>query len=420
MSFLPVITRGEKLSLSATRRRKTALVCAGGGLTGAMYEIGVLRALSACLPQRSVNGFDIYVGVSAGAFVAALLANDVPSEELFRSIAGCAKDVDNIKRGDIFKLNWGEFLVRGAILPVIAARAALTYARTGEDMSFTDAVLMLGEAIPTSLLTNEKVEAYLRRNLRRRGRTDDFRELRHELYVPAVNLDSGARVVFGESPRRHVPISRAVRASSSLPIAFRPTRVEGADYIDGATEKNFHLDVAINHGAELIVCINPLVPLMHDPAQVAAPLFSSGRYLAHRGLPTLINQAFRLILHSRMKVGFERAVESAPHVDIIMFEPHPQDYKMFFYNILRYSVRIIIAKHGFVAARELIERHFSELEEIFAEYELPLSRDLLDDAYGELQAGGGSLIAAVQALSGRIRGRIRKRESGRVSVAEVA
>jgi NTE family protein len=52
-------------------RSKTALVLGGGGFTGGVYEIGALRALDLLSVNRTVNQFDVYVGTSAGAFVAA-------------------------------------------------------------------------------------------------------------------------------------------------------------------------------------------------------------------------------------------------------------------------------------------------------------------------------------------------------------
>ncbi|MGQ9490058.1 MAG: patatin-like phospholipase family protein [Anaerolineae bacterium] len=52
------------------RGGKIALVLAGGGMTGAVYEIGALRAIDDLLVDRTVNDFDIYVGTSAGAIVA--------------------------------------------------------------------------------------------------------------------------------------------------------------------------------------------------------------------------------------------------------------------------------------------------------------------------------------------------------------
>jgi NTE family protein len=55
-----------------------ALVIGGGGLTGGVYEIGPLRALNLLSVNRTVNEFDVYVGPTAGAFVAAAVANESP------------------------------------------------------------------------------------------------------------------------------------------------------------------------------------------------------------------------------------------------------------------------------------------------------------------------------------------------------
>ena len=75
----------------ATRRRrrrrdKTALVLGGGGFTGGVYEIGALRALDLLAMNSTVNQFDIYVGTSAGSFIAALCANGVTPEEMMRVV----------------------------------------------------------------------------------------------------------------------------------------------------------------------------------------------------------------------------------------------------------------------------------------------------------------------------------------------
>src|SRR3954462_8184841 len=71
-----------------TRRRKrsdkTALVLGGGGFTGGVYEIGALRALDLLTVNRTINEFDVYVGTSAGSFVASLVANGVTPEEMMR------------------------------------------------------------------------------------------------------------------------------------------------------------------------------------------------------------------------------------------------------------------------------------------------------------------------------------------------
>src|SRR5436190_9791127 len=66
------------------RRSRTALVLGGGGFTGGVYEIGALRALDLLAVNRTVNQFDVYVGTSAGSFVAGLVANGVTPEEMMR------------------------------------------------------------------------------------------------------------------------------------------------------------------------------------------------------------------------------------------------------------------------------------------------------------------------------------------------
>src|SRR5215469_9313203 len=69
-------------SRSKRGRDRTALVLGGGGFTGGVYEIGALRALDLLAANRTINQFDVYVGTSAGAFVAALCANGVSPEQM--------------------------------------------------------------------------------------------------------------------------------------------------------------------------------------------------------------------------------------------------------------------------------------------------------------------------------------------------
>src|SRR5947209_1056102 len=76
----------EVTSRRRRQRSKTALVLGGGGFTGGVYEMGALRALDLLSVNRTVNEFDVYVGTSAGSFVAAAVANGVTPEEMMRVI----------------------------------------------------------------------------------------------------------------------------------------------------------------------------------------------------------------------------------------------------------------------------------------------------------------------------------------------
>src|SRR3954471_422667 len=77
---------GSKPTRRRPRRSRTALVLGGGGVTGGVYEIGALRALDLLAVNRTVNQFDVYIGTSAGAFVAAMTANGVTPEEMMRVV----------------------------------------------------------------------------------------------------------------------------------------------------------------------------------------------------------------------------------------------------------------------------------------------------------------------------------------------
>src|ERR687889_271301 len=123
-----VVSLEPKGKTKRPRRRrssKTALVLGGGGFTGGVYEIGALRALDLLSVNKSVNDFDIYVGTSAGSFVAALTANGITPEEMMRVVSGQVptpfKDVDV---GTLLRPNIGEALAKTASLPFRMVRLA--------------------------------------------------------------------------------------------------------------------------------------------------------------------------------------------------------------------------------------------------------------------------------------------------------
>ena len=71
---------------SHTSTAKIGLALAGGGPEGAIYEIGAIRALDESIEGLDLNDLHIYVGVSAGAFVASCLANGLTTAQMCRAI----------------------------------------------------------------------------------------------------------------------------------------------------------------------------------------------------------------------------------------------------------------------------------------------------------------------------------------------
>ena len=106
----------------ARRRDKTALVLGGGGFTGGVYEIGALRALDLLAVNSTVNDFDVYVGTSAGAFIAALCANGVTPEEMMRVVTAPGQGAvqrHRYRRPAAARTSL-EFARKGALMPLRA------------------------------------------------------------------------------------------------------------------------------------------------------------------------------------------------------------------------------------------------------------------------------------------------------------
>ena len=337
----------------ARRKARVALVCAGGGVTGTLYALGCLRALDDLL-EPGVLDCDIYVGVSGGAFVASLLASGVAPRDLYEAATAPGR----LGAPPLFRVRPMDFLRRSARAPRVLLDAVVT-AVTGEGRSSADLVLPLLELLPAGLLDNSGLQQLLAQALRSRGRGDRFDGLARELYIVAVDLDSGEAVAFGEPGRRRVPISRAVQASAALPGLYRPVRIGGRDYVDGGVKKTAHINLAIQRGADLVICINPIVPILNRGTR--GPLRG---HLSDKGLPYVLDQVLRIALHGRMEYGLERYRAEHPEVDILLVEPTRRDLRMFSYNIMRLSARSVVAEHGYrslVATFKREHRRFARL-----------------------------------------------------------
>src|SRR3954452_5550267 len=263
-------SRTKAASTQAKRRRrrprsKAALVLGGGGFTAGVYEIGALRAIDLLSVNKTVNEFDVYVGTSAGSFVAALTANGVTPEEMMRVVNRHVptpfRDVDlNV----LLRPNVLDFAKSAALMPLRTARLARELLGQVGQVSAMDLVLGLAEGLPAGVYASAGIERYLRTVLGEPGRTDDFRALANQLYIAATDLDTCERIVFGAEAWDDVPISTAVRASTALPMVYAPVKVRERELVDGGIVSTTNLDIAVEAGAKFVVVVNPLVPYVND------------------------------------------------------------------------------------------------------------------------------------------------------------
>jgi NTE family protein len=356
------------------RRSKTALVLGGGGFTGGVYEIGALRALDLLSVNRTVNQFDVYVGTSAGSFVAAMTANGITPEEMMRvvnrQVPTPFRDVDV---GTLLRPNLLEFAWKAVRLPLHSAGLIRSFASQIGQISAMDVVLGLAEALPSGIYSGSGIERYVRQVLSDPDRADDFRLIESELYLVATDLDTCERIVFGAEDWDDIPISSAVAASTALPMVYKPVEINGRELIDGGIISTTNIDIAVEAGAKFVVVVNPLVPFVNEFDKRIPTLFGSKvRRVSDMGFPQIGYQTFKLLAYQRLHEVARQWEQKYPGVDIVLIEPEPNDELMFQTSIMNFSSRVDIARHGFQSVtlklaedyehfREVCERHGIEI-----------------------------------------------------------
>jgi NTE family protein len=370
--------RPEGGSRDASRRRgrsKSALVLGGGGFTGGVYEIGALRALDLLSVNRTVNQFDVYVGTSAGAFVAAAVSNGVTPEEMMRVIVQqVPSPYPDTRASSLLKPNYGEFVTKGVMLPLRLASVLRALVRDLGQITAVDIVLGLAQALPSGLYSGEGIERYVRTILSDPDRTDDFRLLAPELYLAATDLDTCERIVFGAEDWDDVAISTAVRASSALPMIYKPVKVKDRELVDGGILSTTNLDIAVEAGAKFIVVVNPLVPYVND-FENRIPTMSGprARRVSEMGFAQIGYQSFKLFAYQRLHELARRWEERYPGVDIILIEPEPNDELMFQTSVMNYASRVDIARHGFQSVTLKLAHDYSHFKQICARHGIEIS-----------------------------------------------
>ncbi len=380
----------EVLHPRPDKRRNNArlgLALAGGGPLGGVYEIGALIALNEALEGADFHDLDVYVGVSAGSVVAANLANGISSAQLARMFIRNAPGQYHIPASVFLQPAFREFFRRGLMVPGLLAQGAMRYLRDPLNTGLLEAFDRLTKAIPTGVFDNEPMERYLQDLFSNRGHTNDFRRLTRELYLIAVDLDTGRPVRFGSRGYDHVAISKAVQASAALPGLYPPVKIDGRYYVDGALKRTLHASVALEAGADLIFCVNPIVPFDAE----LAPESEDKRHstLIDGGLSAVLSQTFRSIIHSRMQVGMAKYESQYEGKDVVLFEPDRHDSKMFFTNVFSYSNREHVCQHAYMATRRDLKARRQQLEPVFARHGVTIREGVLDDMDRHFSEGLG-------------------------------
>lgn len=212
---------------------RVGLVLGGGGARGAAH-IGVLQEL-----ERLRIPIDAIAGTSMGAIIGGVYATGVNADELERLVAS---------------LDWS------AALTDTPEREDLSFRRKQDDREFpVDFELGIRGSqllLPKGVIQGQKLDLLLRELTLRASHISNFDDLPIPFRAIASDIVAGEAVVLDSGD-----LTRAIRASMSVPGVFAPARVDGRLLVDGGLIGNLPIDVMQEMGVDIIIAVDVEFPL---------------------------------------------------------------------------------------------------------------------------------------------------------------
>ena len=258
------------------------VVLGAGGIVGAAYHAGVLTALAEA--GFDARDADLLVGTSAGSGVAASLRAGFPPIDLApRNLGGPispeAREIVGRSGGPpIMNFKPRPF----SRLPVPSSPGLVLRASREPAKAFAG---LLPKGTISTAVIGERIDALYGE----RSWPSD------PLWICAVDLDRGDRVVFGRDV--DAPVGVAVQASSSIPGFFRPVAHRDRRYVDGGVHSPTNADLLADGEYDVVVIASPMSAGAVDRRVRPSPrrlharrLASEVRRLEQAGITTLVFQ----------------------------------------------------------------------------------------------------------------------------------
>jgi predicted acylesterase/phospholipase RssA len=342
------------------------LCLCGGGITGAMYEVGCLAALEDAFEGFQSSDFDVFVGSSSGSTVAAALAGGLSALRMYRALLDPSDDLFPLQRHHLLRFDtkewkrvWGSAFGAARHLVSSATSKPLDLDVWNELDRFTD-------SLPAGIFTMDAYERFVEEFFHRRGVPRAFVAMPNRLLLVANDLDAGERAVFGRGDLRDVPVASAVAASSAIPLLFAPVRIGERDYVDGGIGEVAHADLAVEEGCDLVLVINPMVPLRSDPQQADVPTGHGKRKrIRDKGLLWVYNQSWRMRTEARFRKLLDEYRADHPDQHVLLLEPDPNDMTIFLYSPMNFAARRVILEDGYKTTMALLRDPGSPVRRAF-------------------------------------------------------
>jgi NTE family protein len=344
---------------------RTGLCLCGGGVTGAMYEVGCLAALEDFFDDFHACDFDAFVATSSGSTVALALAGGLRASRLYRALLDPADDFFPLRRQHLLGFDSTEW--RRVVSTVLSAgrRAAASVIASPLETDVWNELERFVDSLPAGLFGLDSFARFLAEFMERRSIPATFAEFARPLAIIAYDLDAGERTVFGRAPYTDVPVARAVAASSAIPLMFAPVRVNERDYVDAGLGDVAHVDIAVELGCEAVLIVNPMVPIRSEVHLRDIPT-GHGRMkrVRDKGLLWVFNQAFRMRSESRLRAGLARYRAEHPGAQVLLLEPDPSDATLFMHSPMNFAARRAILTHAYTTTYQALRIPSSPLRRL--------------------------------------------------------
>ena len=344
---------------------KVALSLPGGGVSGALYQIGAVAALEEAM--GGVSRIDGYIGHAGGSILAAALAGGVSATRLYRAVLDPADPYFPLERHHVLSLDAGEWrrIVVRAWATLKQALPRLDPRRGHTPVGVSDRILeevdRIEDSLPAGIFTLDRFEPFIAEFFARREIPNAFSATRKPLRVVAYELDTGRRVVFGEEAS-DTRISLACAASCALPLFFSPVRIGRKHYVDGGLSSMAHFDVAERMSADFTIVLNPRVPVETEGQSVPTG-HGAGRSVRDKGLLWVFNQSRRIANHAML----EREMQTLPNsMGVLRIEPKPEEAALFLRNPRSFESRRVVLEYAFKTTREMLRMWAETNQELAA------------------------------------------------------
>ena len=315
--------------MSQHRQPKRGLVLGAGGMLGAAWTVGALVAL------REVHGFDpadaeVIVGTSAGSVMASLVAAGLTPQQLCDHQRGTP-----IQGGPLAGYTW-DYEKAAANSPGIPRLIG-----PGSGRLIRNSVRRLRQLPPTAVLSGFLPQGS--QSLARIGHLIeavtpmDQWSPHPNVWICAMDYETGRRVAFGKEGAPVASLARAVMASCAIPAWFRPVEIAGRLYVDGGTCSATSVDLVASMGLDEVYVVAPMVSFAMDrPDHLIAKLERRWRV-----------QVTRRCLREVEKVR-------AAGASVVVLGPGPEDLEAMGANLMDFGRRIRVLETSLRTSMEAL------------------------------------------------------------------